>query len=172
LGVNVKFIDGELPVHYELKNQTIYTFVIDGSIHAIYSYGNGIIFNPNVTEVELDGYINRYSEKFEINFLGQERFFDFLGSVRSSNSSMFQNIDDDNSVAWCLMIGYLDFRGYTIDDLIKFLDEEGEFKSIAFNKLHYLSIFISYCCIIAGFTGKIKRERTITLDDFHEESKI
>lgn len=153
LGVKIKCIDRELPNSEDLENRTIYTFVRNGSIHAIYSYSNGIIFNPNIAMVPLVGYNNAYEEKFEVNYSDQEKFTDFLGSIRS-NSSMFQNIDDDNSIGWCLLIAYLDFHGFIIDDFIDFLDKKGEFKSLAFNKLQYLSIFISYCCIIAGFIGK------------------
>lgn len=156
LGVKIKCIDGALPNPEDLEARTIYTFIINDYIHSIYSYKNGIIFNPNTFDVSLDSYINIYKDKFEVNFTDQEKFIDFLGSIRS-NSSMFQHIDDDNSIGWCLLIGFLDFRGYTVFDLIEFFNVSGEFKSLSFNKIHYLSIFMSYCCIIAGITGKITK---------------
>lgn len=156
LNVRIINVDGDLPPLSELKSKTIYTFVKNGNLQAIYNYDYGFIFNPNHIDISETNYQNINDEKFDVNMSDQEKFMDFLGSIRS-NQSMFQNIDDDNSVSWCLLIAYLDSRSYTINDFLHFINKNGEFKSLAFNKLYYLSIFISYCCIVGNFSGDIPR---------------
>ncbi len=145
--INVEKVDS-LPKAEDLMSNTIYCSYFDGKYHAIYSYGNGFIFNSNQKMHPIDGYESIYPDQFEPTYSEHSDYFEFLGTTGNLGNLMNAVSGEENCEEWCFLIAYLNNSNYSINNFLTFIYESGEYKKQSFNKLHFLAIFINYCSII------------------------
>lgn len=144
----LKFLDinfvrvKELPEVGSICKNVIYYFPYNGEEHCIYSYGNGIIFTPGV----FDGpYKNIYNNRIELIDEEYKEFKDLM--IHTCNHSGVMSVikNTKTSHQWCLLVAYLDHSGYSIADFIAYAHEEGPYKKLYLNVMHFLCIFTYYC---------------------------
>lgn len=137
-------IVSELPIANELEQNMIYSFYHENGYHSIYSYRDGFIFNPNSERYPLVGYNDIFSVQFEPSYYYYNKFWEFMGMTRNLSGVMHSISEEENCDEWCVLAAYLHNKGYSMKDFVVFVEENGEYKKLEFNMIHYLCIFISY----------------------------
>ncbi len=146
LGINDPIMVSQLPEN--LDDYTMYLYETGTSYHCIYHYKDGIIFNPDSEIYNLSSrYENIQTEKFEVNTCDYDTYCEFnMSDLNLSGISSIIQIET-NSDFWCLMIAFCCSNNIRFEKLIAEIDD-GPYKKLAYNKLHYLSHFMAYCYVL------------------------
>lgn len=148
LCINKPIFTSELPK--QLQDNTIYVFSTDENHHTIFHIKDGLIFNPSLEDFIIPPeyeFRNVTDKNIEPSSHQYERFWDFIGESRNKSGVMNCLDHESNCEIWCILYAFLVTKGLTIDDFLYYCSKNGHFKNEEWNKIYYLSFFVTYLSI-------------------------
>ena len=148
LGINEYKVVKVLPNVSELEDNTIYIYYTGPLYHCIYHFTGGIVFNSDQITYPLPTeYVNITSDRFEPTSAEYDIYLEFIMS--QGNLTGIPNIlhIEANCDFWCLLVAFVTANDHTFGDLENDIQMYGVYKRESFNKLHFLSMFMAYCCV-------------------------
>lgn len=148
LCINKPIFTNQLPK--KLQENTIYVFSTFDNHHTIFHIKDGLIFNPSIREFSFSSeydFSDVTDKNIEPSSHQYERFWDFIGESRNKSGVMNCLDHESNCEIWCLLYAFLFSKGLTIDDFLDYSSKNGHFKNEDWNKIYYLSFFVTYLAI-------------------------